>query len=124
MDAITEIGSVDWSVLVSKENEGFLGYIVSKPLPKVNPLLQIRKSSRDRSSHDSSKIGSPRLSWGGASSKRRHFHDGKGPSHRSSSKKMRMPPPVPSDVEGEEREASLSHKPSRHRVDSGQCFLL
>lgn len=66
-DAIIEMGSVDYSVLVHRENEGFLGYIVLDSLPKVNPLLRIGKSSRDHSPHDSSKTDSPLFSLGGAS---------------------------------------------------------
>lgn len=90
----------------------------------MNFPLRIGKSSRDRSHRDSSMIGFPRLSLGDASSKWRHSRNIKGSSHCSSSKKRRTSPLVPFDAEGEESEAPLSLKPSRHKEDNGQCSLL
>lgn len=103
--------------MVYKENEGFLGYTVPGSLPEANPTLRVGKSFGDYSPRDGSKKGSSCLSLGGAYSKWRHFPEAEGSSHHSYSKKRRTSPSVPSDVEGEECEAPLSHKLSRHKAD-------
>ncbi|KAB1226881.1 hypothetical protein CJ030_MR1G011836 [Morella rubra] len=48
VDAILEVGSIDWNALVCRENEGWLGYTMSEPSPRANPSPRSERSPRGR----------------------------------------------------------------------------
>ncbi|KAB1219227.1 hypothetical protein CJ030_MR3G001290 [Morella rubra] len=65
VDAILEVGSIDWNALVCRENEGWLGYTVSEPSPRANPSPRSERSPRGRFPREDSRKESSRVSVGG-----------------------------------------------------------
>ncbi|KAB1226839.1 hypothetical protein CJ030_MR1G012143 [Morella rubra] len=119
VDAILEVGSIDWNALVCRENEGWLGYTVSEPSPRANPSPRSERSPRGRFPREDSRKESSRVSVGGT--KRKNSQEVEGSSHGHSSKKRRASPPLGvSEAEEEEvEEAPLARMSSKRAASIG-----
>ncbi|KAB1227303.1 hypothetical protein CJ030_MR1G016839 [Morella rubra] len=113
VDAILEVGSIDWNALVCRENEGWLGYTMSEPSPRANPSPRSERSPHGRFPREDSRKESSRVSVGGT--KRKNSQEVEGSSHGHSSKKRRASPPYGvSEAEEEEvEEAPLARMSSK-----------
>ncbi|KAB1223853.1 hypothetical protein CJ030_MR2G009206 [Morella rubra] len=120
VDAILQVGSIDWNALVCRENEGWLGHTMSEPSPRANPSPRSERGTRERLSREDSRKESSRASAGGTFTKLRFSREAEGSSQRHSSRKRRRSPPVASEVEEvEAEEASLARTSSKRGTSSG-----
>lgn len=113
VDALNRLITLSWETLLCKENvENFLGYSQLKFYSPVSSPPTTKKGSRGLPSADDSRRhysrpysgsgsrrGSPKLSLGGGSSRRKHCRRAKGSSSHSGSKRRRVSPPIASDIE-------------------------
>ncbi|KAB1223798.1 Glutamyl-tRNA(Gln) amidotransferase subunit A, chloroplastic/mitochondrial [Morella rubra] len=119
VDAILEVGSIDWNALVCRENEGWLGYTVSEPSPRANPSPRSERSPRGRFPREDSRKESSHVSVGGT--KRKNSQEVEGSFHGHSLKKRRASPPLGvSEAEEEEaEEAPLARMSSKRAASIG-----
>ncbi|KAB1223665.1 hypothetical protein CJ030_MR2G011722 [Morella rubra] len=121
VDAILEVGSIDWNALVCRENEGWLGYTMFEPSLRANPSSRSERSPRGRLPREDSRKESSRVSVGGT--KRRNSQEVEGSSHGHSSKKRRASPsPMVLEAEEEEaEEAPLARMSSKRAANNDEC---
>ncbi|KAB1213241.1 hypothetical protein CJ030_MR5G009664 [Morella rubra] len=119
VDAILEVGSIDWNALVCRENEGWLGYTVSEPSPRANPSPRSERSPRGRFPREDSRKESSHVSVGGT--KQKNSQEVEGSFHGHSLKKRRASPPLGvSEAEEEEaEEAPLARMSSKRAASIG-----